>query len=463
MPSARRRSRRTVRPDSARRDRAPPPSSSPRVGRADGVRAFDELTVQLVDPVDQRLVEARVVGGLDHALVGELAAQDHPVEPLRERLGRLEPVARLRERLTRARPGSACRPDGGSRCRRSRRSPAIRCRRARDRSFRGLRHLPAEHPGMPVFGWLIALAALGALAGCVAAWRRWRAEQRELARVRATFARYVAPSVVDHLLARKDERMFTGQAVRATVLVCRIRNFAHFIEPLSPEETLRYLNEFYALAGTAVQRHRGIIEIVPRRRDRRRVRRAAREPDAGRRRAAGRARDRAATSSRCASAGRTSTASALTIGIGINTGEMIAGDAGFRDRREFTVVGSEAMFAHRLQEAAFALNAFIVASRATCETLTPEYKLVPVSGVPLRACAGFSTRSSCAARLRRRRALHRPGRRDGRDDDRAPRSADARSPHRSPYPPRQPRPNHRSRARDRGRHRRRPTRTTCTI
>ena len=38
------------------------------------------------------------------------------------------------------------------------------------------------------------------------------------------------PAVVDVLLARKDERLFTGRAVRATVLVCRIRNFSHFIE-----------------------------------------------------------------------------------------------------------------------------------------------------------------------------------------------------------------------------------------
>jgi adenylate cyclase len=235
---------------------------------------------------------------------------------------------------------------------------------------------------MPLIGWLIFLAALGALVGCVAAWRRWRAEQRELARVRATFARYVAPSVVDHLLARKDERMFTGQAVRATVLVCRVRNFAHFIEPLSPEETLRYLNEFYALAGTAVQRHRGIIESflgdgivgvfgVP-------LENPTQEDDALQA-ALDIVRNVVAMRKRWANQNR----KALTIGIGINTGEMIAGDAGFRDRREFTVVGSEAMFAHRLQEAAFVLNAFIVASRATCETLANEYKLVPVSGVPL--------------------------------------------------------------------------------
>ena len=252
---------------------------------------------------------------------------------------------------------------------------------------------------MSFLQWLVALAALGAIAGCAVAWRRWRAERRELARVRGTFARYVAPSVVDVLLSRKDERLFTGRAVRATVLVCRIRNFAHFIEPLTPEETLRYLNEFYGLAGTAIQRHRGIIDTflgdgivgvfgVP-------LENPTQEDDALQA-ALALVRHVVAMRKRWERQHR----KPFTIGIGINTGEMIAGDAGFRDRREFTVVGSEATFAHRLQEAAFALNAFIVASRATCESLASEYKLVPVSGVPLPGVRRLLDAFVVRARLR---------------------------------------------------------------
>jgi class 3 adenylate cyclase len=229
---------------------------------------------------------------------------------------------------------------------------------------------------------LVGLIALGGIAGCVVAWRRWRVARRELARVRATFSRYVAPSVVDVLLARKDERLFTGRAVRATILVCRIRNFAHFIEPLTPEHTLRYLNEFYGLAGTAIQRHRGIIDTflgdgivavfgVP-------LDNPTQEDDALQA-ALDVVRHVVAMRERWAKQHR----KPFTIGIGINTGDVIAGDAGFRERREFTVVGSEATMAHRLQEAAFALNAYIVAARSTCASHLDEYQLVPVNGVPL--------------------------------------------------------------------------------
>jgi class 3 adenylate cyclase len=230
--------------------------------------------------------------------------------------------------------------------------------------------------------FLVGLFVVAGIAGCAIAWRRWRAERRELARVRATFARYVAPSVVDVLLARKDERLFTGRAVRATVLVCRIRDFARFIEPLTPEQTLRYLNEFYGLAGTAIQRHRGIIDTllgdgivalfgVP-------LDNPTQEDDALQA-ALDVVRHVVAMRERWAKQHR----KPFTVGIGINSGDVIAGDAGFRDRREFTVVGSEATFAHRLQEAAFDLNAFIVASRSTCASLTEEYQLVPVAKIPL--------------------------------------------------------------------------------
>jgi class 3 adenylate cyclase len=164
--------------------------------------------------------------------------------------------------------------------------------------------------------------------------------------------------------------------------VCRIRNFAHFIEPLTPEQTLRYLNEFYGLAGTAIQRHRGIIDTflgdgivavfgVP-------LDNPTQEDDALQA-ALDVVRHVVAMRERWAKQHR----KPFTVGIGINTGDVIAGDAGFRERREFTVVGSEATMAHRLQEAAFVLNAYIVAARSTCASHLDEYQLVPVSGVPL--------------------------------------------------------------------------------
>ncbi len=106
---------------------------------------------------------------------------------------------------------------------------------------------------------LVSVAFIAALVVCVVLVRRWRTEQAEVRRVRSTFSRYVSPAIVEELLSRKDERIFTGREVRATILVCRIWNFSHFMQDLTPEQTLHYLNELYAIAGTSIERQHGVL------------------------------------------------------------------------------------------------------------------------------------------------------------------------------------------------------------
>jgi class 3 adenylate cyclase len=227
---------------------------------------------------------------------------------------------------------------------------------------------------------VVALVAL--LIGLLFYLRRFQAEQREVQRVRALFSRYVTPAVVDELLRRKDPRLATGRSMHATILVCRIANFAGFSEALTPEETLRYLNEFFALAGTSIQKNRGMIDKflsdgivgvfgVP-----------IEDPfqeEHGLKAALDIVRLVDAMDKRWAAQGRRS----FHVGIGIASGQVIAGDAGYADRREYTVVGPETLYASRLQEATVDLNASIVASAKTCDVVRDMFTLVPVKGVPL--------------------------------------------------------------------------------
>jgi len=227
---------------------------------------------------------------------------------------------------------------------------------------------------------VVALVAL--LLGLLFYLRRFRAEQREVQRVRSLFSRYVPPAVVDELLRRKDPRLATGRSMHATILVCRIANFAGFSEALTPEETLRYLNEFFALAGTSIQKNRGMIDKflsdgivgvfgVP-------IEDPFQEEHALKA-ALDMVRLVDAMDKRWAAQGRRS----FHVGIGIASGQVIAGDAGYADRREYTVVGPETLFASRLQEATVDLNASIVASAKTCDVVRDMFTLVPVKSVPL--------------------------------------------------------------------------------
>jgi class 3 adenylate cyclase len=229
---------------------------------------------------------------------------------------------------------------------------------------------------------LVSLAFIAALVGCVVLVRRWRSEQAEVRRVRTTFAKYVPPAIVEELLSRKDESIFSGRDVRATILVCRIWNFSHFMQDLTPEQTLRYLNELFAMAGSSIERHQGVLHRfledgvvgifgVPL--DDRN------QEDHALRAAINIVRLVNVMQQKWTQQGR----QPMRVGIGVNSGNVIAGDAGFANRREYTIVGPDVTLAHRLQAATFELNAYIVASHATVEPVQDLYNLVPVSGIPL--------------------------------------------------------------------------------
>ena len=181
---------------------------------------------------------------------------------------------------------------------------------------------------------LVSVAFLAALVVCVVLVRRWRTEQAEVRRVRSTFSRYVAPHIVEELLSRKDDRIFTGREQRATILVCRIWNFSHFMEDLTPEQTLRYLNEFYAMAGSSIERQHGVLHRfledgavgifgIPLE--------DHHQEDHALRAAINIVRLVNVMQQKWAQQGRR----ALRVGVGVNSGMVIAGDAGFGNRREY--------------------------------------------------------------------------------------------------------------------------------
>jgi class 3 adenylate cyclase len=233
---------------------------------------------------------------------------------------------------------------------------------------------------------IAGLALAAAVAAIVVAYvqaQRVLAAQRETARVRAIFSRYVSPAVLDELLERRDPRVFAGKRAYATILVCRIWNFALFAEQIDHDETLRYLNEFYTLAGRSIQKYRGMVDKflgdgisgvfgVPL------------EDPLGEEHAIRAAIDIIRLVSgmnlRWASQGR----KPLRVGIGINSGDVIAGEVGYVQRREYAVVGLPAIVASRLQERTEPMSAFILVTEATLDPIRDHFVAVAAGTVPLR-------------------------------------------------------------------------------
>ena len=229
---------------------------------------------------------------------------------------------------------------------------------------------------------LAGLMAAGGLAGLALLGIRYLNERDESHRLRALFSRYVPEHVVDEVLARGDLRQLWAERHYATVLCCRIRNFGFFSEELSAEDTLRHLNQFYAVAGRAIVRHGGVIERLHADgitavfgvltsdtfQEERALRAAVRI-----------IRLANAMNARWQAQGRRP----FEAFAGVNSGPVVAGEVGFAQRREFAIVGNPAHVASRLQQAAEEINASIVAAAATYEPVAEQFVAVPASALPL--------------------------------------------------------------------------------
>ncbi|HTA40047.1 MAG TPA: hypothetical protein VK760_13270, partial [Candidatus Acidoferrales bacterium] len=73
---------------------------------------------------------------------------------------------------------------------------------------------------------LAVVVAIVAAIGSRVLFQRYSAERAEKGRVLSLFSRYVPAPVVQDLLARRDPRLFQAREYYATILNCRIHNFA---------------------------------------------------------------------------------------------------------------------------------------------------------------------------------------------------------------------------------------------
>ncbi len=105
------------------------------------------------------------------------------------------------------------------------------------------------------------LSALGkSNKGLVAALQKKVEEQEKTLRL---FMRYVPEPVVAKALLSSEEAMFDGELKFIAVLFCDIRGFTPMSEALSPKEVVAFLNDYYTTMTEAVNRHSGtVIQFV---------------------------------------------------------------------------------------------------------------------------------------------------------------------------------------------------------
>ena len=205
--------------------------------------------------------------------------------------------------------------------------------------------------------------------------KRLRDQQKDLVR------RFATSEVADDL--QRSGFSLGGKRVVGTVMFCDIRGFTSITEQQSPEETIELLNTFYTLMFDAISGCGGVVNQMvgdglmsifgaplPLADPRGSAVRAAREMSEliallnVEREAAGKA--------------------ALRIGIGIATGEMVAGYTGTQERATYTCIGDTVNLAARLEAHTKVAQRAILIDAATCAALEAQAQVEAIGEVLLK-------------------------------------------------------------------------------
>ncbi|MBW1973222.1 MAG: hypothetical protein DRG20_04080 [Deltaproteobacteria bacterium] len=89
---------------------------------------------------------------------------------------------------------------------------------------------------------------------------KYMTEEREKKRIKGIFQHYVAPSVVDEILRRKEELKIGGERRELSVLFSDIRGFTEISENMHPVHLTSFLNKYLTPMTEIVFKHEGTLD-----------------------------------------------------------------------------------------------------------------------------------------------------------------------------------------------------------
>ena len=190
--------------------------------------------------------------------------------------------------------------------------------------------------------------------------------------IQKTFGRFVDPAVRDHLL--QGNTCLGGEICECTVLFCDIRNFTAMSEKLRPEEVVSFLNAYFTKMEQCITRNHGIINKY--------IGDAVMALFGAPAKSQNHAEDAfsAAIEMKDALAGLNAQRSAghlppVGFGIGLHSGDVLAGNIGSDTRLEYTVIGDTVNTASRIEALCKEYKTDLLLSEATAgRILAPALK-----------------------------------------------------------------------------------------
>lgn len=226
-------------------------------------------------------------------------------------------------------------------------------------------------------GLAVALASFGGIA-----WRYF-VEGREKRHVRELFGRYVSKDVIEALMADPAGARLGGQRREMTVLFSDIRGFTAASEVGTPEDVVAQLNEYFAEMVEVLFRHQGTLDKFVGDMVMGLFGAPLRDPHHADHAVAA-ALDMAGTLDRLNARWKMEGRPVLDIGIGINTGEMIAGNIGAESIMSYTVIGDAVNLGARLESLNKDYGTRILISDATRARLTTPVRTREIGPVVVK-------------------------------------------------------------------------------
>ena len=193
-------------------------------------------------------------------------------------------------------------------------------------------------------------------------------------------SRFVAPEVADRISSSEHGlQPGDGEVREASVLFTDIEGFSTISEKVTPETLVALLNEYFAAVSEAVDSHGGAITQFQG--DAMLVTFNAIKPDP----------EHAAHAVRCALAIQQATHQRMfgdgvrmRTRCGINTGRIVTGAVGARNRLLYTVHGDEVNIAARLEQLNKKYGTYILVTESTVLATSAEFKFRRVDEVTVR-------------------------------------------------------------------------------
>lgn len=184
----------------------------------------------------------------------------------------------------------------------------------------------------------------------------------ERERIRETFGTYVDREVAEHIL--RQESLLAGDEVEVTVMFLDIRDFTKLAERSSAREVVATVNRLFERVVPIIYQHGGHVDKF--------VGDGLLAVFGAPRRWEEHADQALAAALAIAPAVQDEFADELAIGVGLNSGTVLAGNVGGAGRLEFSVIGDAVNVAARVESATRKTGDTILISDATKRLLTRD-------------------------------------------------------------------------------------------